>query len=356
MAARDAQRRQQASAPWGRRGGCPARSPRGARRQASCTSTKPRSRPCAVTATAHTASRSAGRSASTRRAAVAGRRHRRPGAARRPRRLQQQRNALERGRDDLAFAAHHPHLRAARTQVDRQDAAHEGIVARSRRRWKAAAWSLDRPAIPVRAPRPRRRVARRARRDRRSPSRRAGRRAVRPRSSDSQCTGSPARRIAPESGWQPMHGTVSGAQQQPRARPRQPRRTDRPDRRPTMGARLPPAPRPTRRRDRLPRRLEPARAPQHPVGYPARHEPRLPDAIAAAELERALAEPDPPARDHRPRRRLGEHVHARPGRHPPRRDARCRADGAPTSPTRCRLSTHCAPQSGRSWARCCRRG
>ena len=95
--------------------------------------------------------------------AAGGGHRRRPPVARAllgaPARLQQQRNALERGRDDLAFAAHHPHLRAARTQVDRQDAAHEGIVARSRRRWKAAAWSLDRPAIPVRAPRPRRRVA-----------------------------------------------------------------------------------------------------------------------------------------------------------------------------------------------------
>jgi hypothetical protein len=32
---------------------------------------------------------------------------------------------------------------------------------------------------------------------------------------------------------------------------------------------------------------------QHPVGERARHEPRQPDAIVAAELERALAEPDP---------------------------------------------------------------
>ena len=57
--------------------------------------------------------------------------------------------------------------------------------------------------------------------------------------------------------------------------------------------RLPPARPPLRRADRLRRRLDRPRDAKQPVGDTGRHEPRHPDAIVDAELERALEDPDP---------------------------------------------------------------
>ena len=83
--------------------------------------------------------------------------------------------------------------------------------------------------------------------------------------------------------------------EQPRAWTRHSRRADGPPRQPAPCARadrLPPARTPLPRADRLRRRLDRPRAPA-PVGDTGRHEPRQPDAIVDAELERALADPDP---------------------------------------------------------------
>ena len=86
-----------------------------------------------------------------------------------------------------------------------------------------------------------------------------------------------------------------GNQQQPRARPRPARRAHGPHARPAARAQsdhLPPPRQALPRRHRLRRRLD-NQDRQQPIGDTGRREPRQPDAILDAELERALNDPDP---------------------------------------------------------------
>ena len=95
---------------------------------------------------------------------------------------------------------------------------------------------------------------------------------------------------------------------------------------------------------------------QQPVGDTGRHEPRQVDAIVEAELERALADPDPLRGIAQLVARWARGVRARPRRRHPHQGARHRAHGAQAPATRCPAATHrCAPPCGTSCGRCSRR-
>ena len=96
---------------------------------------------------------------------------------------------------------------------------------------------------------------------------------------------------------------------------------------------------------------------QQPVGDTGRHEPRQLDAIVDAELERALADPDPLRGIAQVTARLGGRVRARPGRRHPHQGARLRADRAQAArraarrrwrATRSRVGVHAADALARA--------